>query len=61
MDTENKRLAIDVAVTTSIFLVACLVGKAVMTNVGDDGFSFGLPAIGIFVLGVIVWLWIRKI
>ena len=61
MDSENKRLAIDVVVATSIFLLACFAGKTVMANGGDSGFSFGLPAIGIFVIGEIVWLWIRKI
>ena len=61
MDTENKRLAIDVAVATSIFFVACFVGKAVMANVGDGGFSFGIPSIGILIVGVVAWLRIRKI
>ena len=61
MDSENKKLALDAVITASIFLIACFVGKLVMENGYDGWFPFNLAAIGTLVIGVSIWLRIRKI
>ena len=61
MDSENKKLALDAVITASIFLIACFVGKLVMENGYDGWFPFNLAAIVTLVIGVSIWLRIRKI
>ncbi len=61
MDSENKKLALDAVILASIFFVACFAGKTVMENGYDGWFPFNITAIGTLVIGVSIWLRIRKI
>ena len=61
MDSENKKLALDAVITASIFLIACFVGKLVIKSGYDGWFPFNLATIATLVIGVSIWLRIRKI
>ncbi len=61
MDSDNKRLALDAVISSSIFFVACFAGKLVIENGYDGWFPFNLAAIATLVIGVSIWLRIRKI
>ena len=57
---EEKQMIIDLIVTIVLVSVGCYVGKLLMDKY-DTWISFNGPAIGILVIGELIWWGIKKI
>ena len=57
---EEKKMIIDLIVTIVLVSVGCYVGKLLMDKY-DTWISFNGPAIGILVIGELIWWGIKKI
>ena len=61
IEHERKIQALDITVTTLLFVVGCIAGKIMMIYASDRWIAFNGPAIGILAIGELVWWWIKKI
>lgn len=59
MKKERIMQVLDIAVVTILFIGGCVVGKVIMERY-DTWLSFNGPAIGLLVVGEIIWWFIRK-
>lgn len=57
---EWKLQTIDILVTIVLFVIGCFAGKLVMKYYSDTWLGFNGPAIGVVVIGELVWSQIRK-
>jgi len=57
--SERKTQVLDLTVTIIIFVIASFVGKAAMDSY-HTWTSFNVPAIGLLVVGELLWWRIRK-
>ena len=60
MDKERKLQVLDITVVIVLFILACAVGKLVMTYVSDTWPGFNGSAIGILAIGELVWFFVRR-
>ena len=58
--SEKKMQVLDLIVVAVLFTVGCIVGKLVMENAANTWIAFNGPAIGILIIGELVWWRIRK-
>lgn len=59
MDQEKKTQILDIVVVCILFVAGCFIGKLVK-KAYDTWLSFNGPAIGILVLGELIWWRVRK-
>ena len=55
LNNERKLQIIDLTVLIVLFVVACIIGKIVL-NICDTWWAFSGPAIGIVLLGELLWM-----
>lgn len=60
IEHERKIQALDITVTTLLFVVGCIAGKIMMICASDTWIAFNGPAIGILAIGELIWWRIRK-
>lgn len=60
MEKERKLQILDITVVIVLFILACFIGKLVMTYVANTWFGFNGPTLGILAVGELVWWRIRK-
>lgn len=56
LDNEKKIEILDFVVLFGLIIVSCLTGKLVMDRVDNSLLSFNVPAIGVLVVGELIWL-----
>ena len=61
LDHEKKLNILDISIVCILFTIGCFVGKMVMENVGGKWIAFNGPALGILILGELIWWRIRKV
>lgn len=61
IEHERKMQVMDITVIILLFVIGCIAGKIMMINTSDTWISFNGPAIGILVIGELIWWRIRKI
>lgn len=60
MENIEKKLEIlDFVVLFGLIIVSCLTGKLMMDRVDNSLLSFNVPAIGVLVVGELIWLKVR--
>lgn len=59
-NTEKKLEILDFVILFGLIAVGCFAGKLVMDRVSDTILGFNGPAIGILVVGELIWSQIRK-
>lgn len=59
-DNEKKLQILDLTITIIVFIIACIIGKLVMTKC-DTWIAFNGPALGILAVGELVWWRVRKL
>ena len=60
LDHDKKLQILDITITIVLFVIGCVAGKLMMIYVSDTWLSFNGPAIGVLIIGEIVWRRIRK-
>ena len=60
LDHEKKLNILDISIVCILFTIGCFVGKFVTENVADTWFSFNGPAIGVLIIGELIWWRVRK-
>lgn len=60
MKHEKVNQVIEIAITMILFILGCVVGKIVM-NIYDTWISFNGPAIGIVLIGELLWWMLRRV
>lgn len=60
-DTENKIQLLDFIVLFICVFTGCLAGRYVMNHISNSILGFNGPAIGVLVIGELVWLKVRGI
>lgn len=60
-NTETKLQIFDMAILMALVLVGCMAGKAVMIRTADSILGFNIPAIGVLVVGELIWSKVRSI
>ena len=61
MEHERKLLILDITITIVLFIIGCVAGKLIMVYASDTWLSFNGPALGVLIIGELVWWRIRKI
>ena len=61
IEHERKMQVMDITVIILLFVIGCIAGKIMMIYASDTWISFNGPAIGILVIGELIWWRIRKI
>ena len=59
MEKERKLQILDLSIVIGLVVAGCVIGKLVMEKY-DTWISFNGPAIGVLVIGELVWWRIRK-
>ena len=60
MDKERKLQVLDITVVIILFILACFIGKLVMTHVSDTWLGFNGPALGMLGVGEFIWFFVRR-
>lgn len=60
MYKERKLQVLDITVVIVLFILACAVGKLVMTYVADTSIGFNGSALGIPAVGELIWFYVRR-
>lgn len=61
LDYERKLQIWDITITIVLFIIGCVAGKLMMVYASDTWLSFNGPALGVLIIGEVVWWRIRKI
>lgn len=59
-NTEKKLEFLDFVVLFGLVIVSCLAGNILMSRVSNTILGFNVPAIGVLVIGELVWLKARR-
>ena len=59
LDHERKLNILDISIVCILFTIGCFVGKQVM-NTYNTWIAFNGPALGVLIIGELVWWRIRK-
>lgn len=57
---EKKIQLLDISMIIGLFFAACFFGKISMDYFGDTWIAFNGPALGILVVGGVIWWAIRR-
>ena len=60
IEHERKIQVLDLLVVVFLFIIGCVVGKLIMKYASDSWIAFNGPALGIFIIGELIWCRIRK-
>lgn len=61
LDYERKLQIWDITITIVLLIIGCIAGKLMKVYVSDTWLSFNGPALGVLIIGELVWWRIRKI
>ena len=61
LNHERKLQILDITITIVLFIIGCVAGKLIMVYASDTWLSFNGPALGVLIIGELVWWRIRKI
>lgn len=59
-DNEKKLEFLDFVVLFGLIIFSCLLGNILMSRVSNTVLGFNVPAIGVLVVGELVWLKARR-
>lgn len=59
-DHEKLLQIIDIVTICAFFTIGCFLGKLMMKNTSDTWLAFNGSAIGVVIIGEVVWWRIRK-
>ena len=59
-NSEKKFEILNFIILLGLIAAGCITGKAVMNKVSNTILGFNIPAIGILVVGELVWIKIRR-
>lgn len=60
LDYERKLQILDITIISVLFIIGCVAGKLMMVYASDTWLSFNGPALGVLIIGEVVWWRIRK-
>ncbi len=60
LDYDRKLQILDITITIVLFIIGCVAGKLMTIYASDTWIAFNGPAIGILVVGELIWWRIRK-
>ena len=60
LNHERKLHILDITITIVLFIIGCVAGKLMMVYASDTWLSFNGPALGVLIIGEVVWWRIRK-
>ena len=60
LDYERKLQILDITITIVLFIIGCIAGKLMMVYASDTWLAFNGPALGVLIIGELVWWRIRK-
>lgn len=60
LDHERKLQILDITITIVLFIIGCIAEKLMMVYTSDTWLAFNGPAIGVLIIGELVWWRIRK-
>lgn len=59
MDAEKRIQVLDFALLFLLVALGCMLGKFSMTHISNSILGFNIPAIGILVIGELIWVKVR--
>lgn len=60
LDYDRKLQILDITITIVLFIIGCVAGKLMTIYASGTWIAFNGPAIGILVVGELIWWRIRK-
>ena len=60
LDHERKLQILDITITIVLFIIGCVAGRFMMIYTSDTWIACNGPAIGIIVIGELIWWRVRK-